>query len=88
MQELILVISRCVSKRKSVKGEKCFYRFHFRGFYAGEKIKVIHLFLNENLNGKQDEQLSKGDDYLLWVRKKRIFEETLEVELIRYKKII
>ena len=84
MQELILVISRCVSKRKSVKGERWFYRFHFRGFYAGEKIKSIHLFLNNDEN----EQLSKGDDYLLWVRRKRILGEILEVDLIKYKKII
>jgi hypothetical protein len=86
MQELILVISRCVSKRKSAKGEKSFYRFHFKGYYAGEKIKVIHLFSDQfNLLPKQ---LSKGDDYLLWVKRKRVYLEVLEVELIKYKKII
>jgi hypothetical protein len=86
MQELILVISRCVSKRKSAKGEKSFYRFHFKGYYAGEKIKVIHLFSDQfNL---LPEQLSKGDDYLLWVKRKRVYLEVLEVELIKYKKII
>ena len=83
MQDLILVISRCVSKRKSVKGEKCFYRFHFKGFYAGEKIKIIHLY-----PGRDEEKLSKGDDYLLWVRKKRVNHEVLEVDLIKFKKII
>ncbi len=82
MQELILVISRCLSKRKSVKGESYYYRFHFKGFYAGETIKTIHLYMNE------DQMLSKGDDYLLWVRKKRKINEVLEVELIKHKKII
>ncbi|MDD4973018.1 MAG: hypothetical protein PHY93_01635 [Bacteriovorax sp.] len=86
MQELILVISRCVSKRKSVKGEKSFYRFHFKGYYAGEKVKVIHLFSSGN--SLFPEQLSKGDDYLLWVKRKRVYLEVLEVELIKYKKII
>lgn len=85
MQELILVISRCVSKRRSVKGEKIFYRFHFIGFYKGQKIKKIHLFstLFEPL-----EPITKGDDYLLWVKKRRVNQEVLEVDLIKYKKII
>jgi hypothetical protein len=83
MQELILVISRCVSKRKGVKGEKCFYSFHFLGFYKGERIKKIHLFPGEKV-----ERLTKGDDYMLWVMRKRINLEILEVDLIRYKKII
>lgn len=86
MQGLILVISRCISKRKSVKSGRCFYRFHFKGFYCGQKIKTIHLFPTEF--STQSEQLSKGDDYLLWVKRNRIYEEVLEVELIKYKKII
>ena len=86
MQELILIISRCISKSKSLKDEKAFYRFHFKGYYAGEKIKCIHLFL---LGSNQlSEQLSKGDEYLLWVKRKRVYLEILEVELIKYKKII
>lgn len=83
MQDLILVISRCVSKRKSVKGKHSFYRFHFKGHYLGEKIKEIHLFPIET-----EENLSKGDDYLLWVRKRRVNSEILEVDLICFKKII
>lgn len=83
MQELILVISRCVSKRKSYKG-KGYYRFHFKGFYAGNKVKIIHLYANTQAS----EHLSKGDDYLLWVRKLRVEQEVLEVELIKYKKVI
>lgn len=84
MQELILVISRCVSKRKSVKGERSFYRFHFKGFYAGERIKVIHLYPDPE---NPEQSLSKGDDYLLWVRKRKVHQETLEVDLISFKKI-
>lgn len=83
MQELILVISRCVSKRKSVKAGQTFYRFHFKGYYAGERIKMIHLY-----PFGPEENLSKGDDYLLWVRKLRVHQEILEVEMISYKKII
>lgn len=86
MQELILIISRCVSKRKNVNGGESFYRFHFKGYYAGEKIKIIHLYSNKtDLLG---EQLSKGDDYLLWVKRKCVYQEILEVELIKHKKII
>lgn len=84
MQELILVISRCVSKRKSVKGERNFYRFHFKGFYAGERIKEIHLYPDQE---NPEQSLSKGDDYLLWVRKRKVHQEILEVDLISFKKI-
>ncbi|MFA6237358.1 MAG: hypothetical protein WC635_08545 [Bacteriovorax sp.] len=85
MQELILVISRCVSLRKAIKGEKLYYRFHFKGYYSGQKIKSIHLFPAEFNIEKQ--QLSKGDDYLLWVKRKEVKGEILEVELIAFKKI-
>jgi hypothetical protein len=86
MQELILVISRCVSKRKSTKEGTPYYIFHFKGYYFGEKIKEIHLYLA----GIDffDEQLSKGDDYFLWAKRKSICQGILEVELIKYKKIM
>lgn len=85
MQELILVISRCVSKRRSPKRNLSYYRFHFKGYYLGHKIKIIHLFPENN---ELNEQLSKGDDYLLWVKRRRVLDEILEVDLIKYKKII
>ncbi|MGZ3808479.1 MAG: hypothetical protein ACXVCE_10360 [Bacteriovorax sp.] len=44
---------------------------------------MIHLY-----SGPQVDQLSKGDDYLLWVKKRRVYRDVLEVELIKYKKII
>jgi hypothetical protein len=86
MQDLILIISRCVSKRKSIKAKKLYYKFHFKGFYMGEKIKIIHLFPTDENKG--NEQLSKGVDYLLWVKRREISHEILEVDLIKYKKII
>ncbi len=86
MQELILVISRCVSRRINRNNEKTYYRFHFLGFYCGHKIRSIHLFADpKQLNLGP---IAKGEDYLLWVKKKRINQEILEVELIKYKKII
>lgn len=85
MQELILVISRCASKRKNTKSAGDFQRFHFKGYYAGEKIKEIHLYLQKF--DVLPEQLSKGDNYLLWVKRKRVYQEILEVELIKHKKI-
>lgn len=81
MQELILVVSRCISRKKSVEGKEYFFKFHFRGFYAGEKIKLIHLY------SSRTEELSKGEDYLLWVKRKRVYQAILEVDLIKAKKI-
>ena len=86
MQELILIISRCHSFRKNPISGLSFYHFHFKGFYAGERIKKIHLFSYEEV--AMGDKLSKGDDYLLWVKRKRIYQEVLEVELIKYKKIM
>lgn len=82
MQDLILVISRCLAKRGSVKTKKVYYRFHFKGFYLGEKIKMIHLYTSENFH---EQNLTKGEDYLLWVKKMRVSKEILEVELIKHK---
>ena len=81
MQEMILILSRCQTKRLSPKTKKSYYRFHFKGFYNGNKIKQIHLFTNENT------EIIKGEDYLLWVGLKGVFEANLEVFLIKYKKI-
>lgn len=90
MQELILIISRCLGHRKNIKGSKHYWRFHFKGFYKGQKVKCVHLYSLDGLNNGVDkmQSLSKGDDYLLWVQKKRLNCEILEVELIKYKKII
>ena len=89
MQELILVISRCLSKKRSKNSKIIYYRFHFRGFYKGKKIKEILLYSNISEDKKtNDESLSKGEDYLLWVKKKQINQEVLEADLIKYKKIV
>ena len=82
MQELILVISKCVSKKRAVRQEEQYYQFHFKGYYAGSKIKAIHLYPGGS------ENLSKGVAYLLWVKRKRIYGEILEVNLIKFKKIV
>jgi hypothetical protein len=86
MQELILIISRCSSKEKKQEDGESYYCFHFKGYYAGEKIKRVHLFIgvSKNTEGK----LNKGDDYFLWVKRKGLNQEVLEVELIKYKLIL
>ena len=91
MQELILVISRCLSKKRNKNSEIIYYRFHFLGFYKGEKIKEIHLYCDINpkkYSSENDERLSKGEDYFLWVKKKQVTQEILKAELIKYKKIV
>lgn len=81
MQEMILILSRCQTKRLGPKAKKSYYRFHFKGFYNGKKIKQIYVFTNEEVI------LNKGDDYLLWVGLKAVNEANLEVFLIKFKKI-
>ena len=81
MQETILILSRCQAKRSSPKTLKTFFRFHFKGFYKGLKIKEIHVYPH------QATYLDKGQDYLLWVTLKSVQESTLEVSLLKFKKI-
>lgn len=81
MQEMILILSRCQAKRSSPKTLKTFFRFHFKGFYNGLRIKEIHVYPH------QFEKLDKGQDYLLWVTLKAVKESVLEVSLLKYKKI-
>lgn len=78
MQEMILVLSRCQAK---VSGPKTCFKFHFKGFYNGLKIKEIHVYPH------QIEDLLKGEDYLLWVSLKRVKDSIMEVSLLKYKKI-
>jgi hypothetical protein len=81
MQEMLLILSRCLTIRKSPRSLKTFYRFHFKGFYTGVKIKEIHVF------PYQKENLIKGRDYLLWVRHITVKGPILEVELLKHKEI-
>jgi hypothetical protein len=65
----------------SPRSLKTFYRFHFKGFYTGLKIKEIHVFPTHK------ENFEKGRDYLLWVRHITVKGPILEVELLKYKEI-
>ena len=85
MQELLLVISRCLSSKNKSLVERSVYVFHFKGFYDGHKISKIHLTIAKECD--QEKNLSKGDDYLLWVKRKKIEQNILVVELLKYKKI-
>ncbi len=81
MQEKILILSRCLTVRKSPRTTRKYYRFHFKGYYRGFKINEIHVVCGENAD------LTKGDDYLLWVEQVSLKESVLEVRLLKYKKI-
>lgn len=75
MCEVVLIYSRCSRKIKDD------YRFHFKGFYKGEKIASLLIKMKGN------EKLDVGQDYLLWGRKVDLISEVLEIEIIKYKKI-
>lgn len=78
MQEMILIYSRCQSSRSTPNR---FFKFHFKGFYNGLKIKEIHVY------PRQSADLEKGEDYLLWVTLKSVKKSVLEVSLVKYKRI-
>ena len=78
---MILILSRCQARRLSPTTSEIFFRFHFKGFYKGLKIKEIHVY------PPQPTDLDKGEDYLLWVTLKLVKESILEVYLLKFKKI-
>lgn len=81
MQEKILILSRCLTLRKSPRTSRKYYRFHFKGYYRGFKINEIHVVCGTHA------ELEKGEDYLLWVEHMSLRETILEVRLLKYKKI-
>jgi hypothetical protein len=81
MEKMILVLSRCQNLRFNPKSRKYYYKFHFKGFYSGLKIKEIVMITKENIS------ITKGNDYLLWVQQKKYTDGILEVQLFKYKKI-
>lgn len=82
MTDLILIISRCMGRAKKVKSNEVFYKFHFKGFYAGECIKSVWINPNINLDFERD------SEYLLWVRKITVQNGVLKVEHIKSQKIV
>ena len=81
MQEVVLVFSRCQAMRYSPKSHRKFYRFHFKGFYLGQKIKEIRL------TAEMDLPIVTGEDYLLWVKPTGVEQSILTAQIIKYKKI-
>ncbi len=81
MRDMILILSRCQTYRLSPRSKKRYFRFHFKGFYSGLKIKEIHVYTHQTAD------LISGEDYLLWVSLVSVRETVLEVSLIKYKRI-
>ena len=87
MQNFILIISRCLAVRKSPKTKNYYYCFHFKGCYLGQRIRQIHLHASAS-GFTSSQQLTKGEDYLLWVVRKKVQDGVLVAELVAAKKII
>lgn len=81
MQDMILILSRLLAKRYSPRSKKVYFRFHFKGFYSGLKIKEIHVYPQQNT------YLEKDNNYLLWVKYIGVRENILEVSLFKHKRI-
>ena len=80
MSDLILVLSECESSLIKYKTKEPYYRFHFKGFYLGEKVKEIFVRVEDST------VLEKGELYLLWVKRNSIQNGKLFATLIRQKK--
>lgn len=82
MTEFILLLSKCDAKLKKMKEGEYYYRFHYKGFYNGQKISEVLLKSGNHLEFIPDE------DYLLIVRFCSVVKGILRVNHIKSKKII
>lgn len=82
MTDLILILSRCLNETKKVRENHLYYRFHFKGYYQGEKVNEILLKPQGNIT------FTKDEDYFLWVKKISFYSGILKVQLIKSKKIL
>ena len=82
MTEFIILLSKCDAKLKRKKEGIKYYRFHFKGFYNGEKVEQVQLLCSDEVNFIPDE------DYLLKVKYENIINRVLFVNHVKSKKVI
>ena len=57
----VIIVSKCLRVTK-INFEASWYEFHFKGAYAGERIKKVLL------KGDQQQLLKAGEEYLIYAR--------------------
>lgn len=81
VQELILLLSRCLCNYTSDKNGYRYSKFHFKGYYLGQKIIGIEAAQPSELD------FDSGEDYLLWIKAISIEKGILNAVVIKAKKI-
>jgi len=90
---IILIVGRCLCQMIAGKGEDKSgqlrvpqWKFHFKGYYLGLKIKEVRArprLGEQNANHHYD----LGEDYILWAKPLDCSNEVLQVEIIKSKKL-
>ncbi|WP_408098497.1 hypothetical protein ACJVC5_06175 [Peredibacter sp. HCB2-198] len=57
----VIIVSKCLRVTK-FNSEARWYEFHFKGAYAGERVKKVMLI------GSNQQLLKAGEEYLIYVR--------------------
>lgn len=73
----MIVVTRCVSVKN--EAEYSVYKFHFKGFFKGHKIKEVKIEGSHEL-------FKKKEEYLLALEVIEIREETLVGSLLKFKR--
>lgn len=81
VQEIILLLSRCLCNYTDEKNKFNHSRFHFKGYYLGQKIVNIDV---QQSNGRP---LEIDEDYLLWIKVLSIEKGLLKALAVKAKKI-
>ncbi len=74
----VIIVSKCLRVTKFGPGPQL-YEFHFKGVYAGENLKKVML------KGGDDMRISKGEEYLIYLKVETVREGTLFGQLIKVK---
>lgn len=74
----VIIVSKCLRVTK-FNSEASWYEFHFKGAYAGERVKKVML------QGSNQPSLKAGEEYLIYVRLLSCVEGVLRGEILKFR---
>lgn len=78
LMKTVIIVSKCIRVIKSNQAHT-WYQFHFNGVCAGEALRKVLL------KARQDFQIQKGEEYLMYVRLVSCEAGTLRGEVLKLK---
>lgn len=81
MENRILILSKCIGKKKDKNNQEFIWSFNFKGYYKGHHISMIRLVNSTDLPIEADK------DYLVWCQEIEVSKDQLFVSYIKLKNL-